>query len=49
VAVKIAVFPELDLVVVLTSTFYNGGMKSHHQTTKLLDDYIVPEIVKLKK
>jgi CubicO group peptidase (beta-lactamase class C family) len=46
---KIAVFPELDLVVVLTSTFYNGGMKSHNQTAKLLDEYIVPEILKLKK
>jgi hypothetical protein len=46
---KIAVFPELDLVVVLTSTFYSGGMKSHNQTTKLLDEYIIPEIIKLKK
>ena len=46
---KIAVFPKLDLVVVLTSTYYSGGMKSHDQTTKLLDQYIVPEIVKLKK
>jgi hypothetical protein len=34
---------------VLTSTFYNGGMKSHNQTAKLLDEYIVPEILKLKK
>ncbi len=46
---KIAVFPELDLVVVLTSTYFNGGMESHNQTTKLLDEYIVPEIKKLKK
>jgi len=46
---KIAVFPELDLVVVLTSTFYNGGMKSHNQTTKFLDEFIIPEIIKLKK
>jgi CubicO group peptidase (beta-lactamase class C family) len=46
---KIAVFPELDLVVVLTSTFYKGGMKSHNQTTKLLDEYIIPEIIKVAK
>lgn len=46
---KITVFPELDLVVVLTSTYFNGGMESHNQTTKLLDEYIVPEIKKLKK
>ena len=46
---KIAVFPELDLVVVLTSTYFNGGMESHKQTTKLLDEYIVPEIQNLKK
>jgi CubicO group peptidase (beta-lactamase class C family) len=45
---KIAVFPKLQLVVVLTSTYYNGGMESHNQTTKLLDEYIVPEIQKLK-
>ncbi|TYB73014.1 serine hydrolase [Bizionia saleffrena] len=46
---KIAIFPELNLVVVLTSTFYNGGMNSHNQTTVLLNEYIVPEIKKLKK
>lgn len=46
---KIVVIPELELVVVLTSTFYNGGMESHNQTTKLLDEYIVPEIKKMKK
>ena len=46
---KIAVLPELDLVVVLTSTYFNGGMESHKQTTKLLDEYIVPEIKNLKK
>ncbi len=46
---KIAVFPELDLVVVLTSTYFNGGMKSHEQTAALLDDYIVPVIKALKK
>lgn len=46
---KIAVFPNLSLVVVLTSTFYNGGMESHNQTTSLLDEFIVPEIKKLKR
>ena len=46
---KIAVFPKLDLVVVLTSSFYNGGIESHNQTTKLLDEYIVPEIKKLNQ
>jgi CubicO group peptidase (beta-lactamase class C family) len=45
---KIAIFPDLDLVVVLTSTYFNGGMESHNQTTNLLNDYIVPEIIKLK-
>lgn len=45
---KVVVLPDLDLVVVLTSTFYNGGMDSHNQTAKLLNDYIVPEIKKLK-
>jgi CubicO group peptidase (beta-lactamase class C family) len=38
---KVAVFPELDLVVVLTSTNYNTkGM--HEQTERLLTDYILP-------
>jgi CubicO group peptidase (beta-lactamase class C family) len=37
---KVAVFPELDMVVVLTSTNYNThGM--HEQTDKLLTDYIL--------
>jgi CubicO group peptidase (beta-lactamase class C family) len=45
---KIAIFPSLDLVVVLTSTFFNGRMNSHHQTARLLDEFIVPEIQKLK-
>ena len=45
---KIVVFPDLELVVALTSIYYNGGMQSHNQTTKLLNDYIVPEFVKLK-
>ena len=46
---KIAVFPDLDLVVVLTSTYFKGGMESHNQTTKLLSDFIIPEIEKLQK
>ena len=40
---KVAVFPELDLAVVLTSTNYNTrGM--HEQTDRLLTDYILPAI-----
>jgi len=46
---KIVAIPKLELVVVLTSTYYNGGMESHNQTTKLMDEYIVPEIKKIKK
>jgi CubicO group peptidase (beta-lactamase class C family) len=46
---KIAVFLELELVVVLTSTYFKGGMEAHNQTTKLLDDYIVPEIKNLRQ
>ena len=38
---KIAVFPKLDMVVVITSTNYNTkGM--HEQTERLLTDYILP-------
>jgi CubicO group peptidase (beta-lactamase class C family) len=40
---KIAVFPGLDLAVVITSTNYNTrGM--HEQTEKLLTDYILPAV-----
>ncbi|HKW62608.1 MAG TPA: serine hydrolase [Candidatus Acidoferrum sp.] len=40
---KVAVFPSLDLVVVLTSTNYNTrGM--HEQTEKLLTDYILASL-----
>lgn len=46
---KIAVIPELNLVVVLTSTYFNGGMDSHNQTTRLLDEFIVPAIKKMNK
>jgi CubicO group peptidase (beta-lactamase class C family) len=40
---KVAVFPALDLTVVITSTNYNTrGM--HEQTDKLLTDYILPAV-----
>jgi CubicO group peptidase (beta-lactamase class C family) len=40
---KVAVFPGLDMVVVLTSTNYNTrGM--HEQTEKLLTDYVLPSV-----
>jgi CubicO group peptidase (beta-lactamase class C family) len=40
---KVAVFPTLDLAVVITSTNYNTrGM--HEQTEKLLTDYILPSV-----
>ena len=38
---KIAVFPDLDMAVVITSTNY-GARNMHEQTDKLLNDYIVP-------
>ena len=39
---KVAVFPQLDMVVVITSTNYNSkGM--HEQTERLLTDYILPK------
>jgi len=39
---KVVVFPQLDMVVVLTSTNYNTkGM--HEQTDRLLTDYILPK------
>jgi CubicO group peptidase (beta-lactamase class C family) len=39
---KVAVFPRLDMVVVITSTNYNTkGM--HEQTERLLTDYILPK------
>ncbi len=40
---KVAVFPELDLVAVLTSTNYNTqGM--HVQTDRLLSDYVLSAV-----
>lgn len=41
---KVLVFPELDAVVVLTSSYYGGGVRSHQQTDELLNDYIVPAL-----
>jgi CubicO group peptidase (beta-lactamase class C family) len=42
---KVAVFPALDLTVVITSTNYNTrGM--HEQTEKLLTDYILAAVVR---
>lgn len=41
---KVAVFPDLEMVVVLTSTYFNGGRESHHQTDQLLTQYIVPAL-----
>ena len=45
---KIAVFPDLELVVVLTSTNFRGGMQSIQATAQILGDYIIPEVVKMK-
>jgi CubicO group peptidase (beta-lactamase class C family) len=42
---KIAVFPDLDLVVVLTSNWYGTG-KAHLQAEKIISEYIVPAIMK---
>jgi len=42
---KVAVFPALDMVVVLTSTNYNThGM--HEQTDRLLTDYILASLAR---
>ncbi len=38
---KIAVFPDLDMVVVLTGTMYGSG-KGHQQTERILNEFIVP-------
>ena len=39
---KICVFPDLNLTVAITSTFFGGGMKAHRQTATILSDYIIP-------
>lgn len=42
---KVAVFPELDLVAVITSTNFNTrGM--HEQTDRMLGDYILPAVTR---
>jgi CubicO group peptidase (beta-lactamase class C family) len=41
---KVAVFPDKESVVVITSTYFNGGMKAHNQTKEIIDKYIVPKI-----
>lgn len=41
---KIAVFPELQMVVVITSTNFNAS-GSHEQTDKILSDYILASVV----
>ncbi|HAI19003.1 MAG TPA: hypothetical protein DCM10_13825 [Xanthomarina gelatinilytica] len=46
---KTVVFHKLDLMVVLTSFFYHGGMESHKLSTKMLNELIVPVIITLKK
>jgi CubicO group peptidase (beta-lactamase class C family) len=40
---KIAVIPELELSVVLTSTFF-GSFEGHLQTEKIISDFIIPSI-----
>lgn len=42
---KIAVFPNLNLVVVITSNYFNGGMKAHQQSAEILDRYVVPSFI----
>jgi CubicO group peptidase (beta-lactamase class C family) len=41
---KIAVFPALDMCVVITSNWYGMG-KAHLQSEKILSDYIVPSVI----
>jgi CubicO group peptidase (beta-lactamase class C family) len=42
---KICVIPQLDMVVVLTSTLY-GSYKGHVQTDTILSDYVIPAATK---
>ena len=42
---KVTVFPELNLVVVLTNRMY-GRRLGHQQTDKIMNDYIVPTFAK---
>lgn len=40
---KIAIFPELDLIVVITSNWYGHG-RAHAQSEKILSEYIIPSV-----
>lgn len=40
---KIAIFPDLNTVVVITSTLFGSG-NAHQQSEKILNEYIVPEV-----
>lgn len=42
---KIAVFPNLDLIVVITANWY-GTAKAHAQSEKIISEYIIPSIEK---
>ncbi|WP_339847919.1 serine hydrolase [uncultured Dokdonia sp.] len=44
---KIAVFDDLELVVVLTSSLFTKGIEAHNQTAELLNTFIIPEIQKI--
>ncbi len=41
---KVAAFPDLDLVVVLTGTMFGSG-QAHQQTEDILNDFVVPAVV----
>jgi hypothetical protein len=41
---KVAAFPDLDVVVVLTGTMFGSG-KGHQQTEDILNDFSVPAVV----
>ena len=44
---KVVVLPKLNSVIVITSTYFNGGMKAHIQTDELLNDYILPGVKRI--
>ena len=44
---KIAVFPNLNLKVVITSNWYGGRGKAHEQSRNILNKFILPAIGKL--
>lgn len=46
---KVVVLPNQGAVVVLTSTYFDGGMASHQQTSQILTDYIIPELIGIKR